>query len=139
MESEFASIVQELRVNYGKVNSYKDLLVWQRSIELVQQIYTLTSNMPESEKFGLTNQIRRASVSVASNIAEGWGVAVTGNYIHHLKIAFGLLCEVETQLVLIEKLNFISLDELSKPKNTLIETSKMLKSLILSLERNNKN
>lgn len=139
MSDNFEGIVEELKVNYGKVNSYKDLLVWHRSMELVEQIYTATTNMPENEKFGLTNQVRRASGSVASNIAEGWGVAVTGNYIHHLKIAFGSLCEVETQLLLIEKLSFVSVDELSKPKNTLIETSKMLKSLIISLERNKKN
>lgn len=129
------SVLREPRMEYGKVNSYKDLVVWQNSIELVSQIYSLTQSMPEGERFGLTSQIRRASVSVASNIAEGWGIQVTGNYLHHLKISFGSLCEVETQLILIENLNLLNHQDTSSAKSNLVEVSKMLRSLIKSLEQ----
>jgi len=139
MSGEFLNIVEEDKVTYGKINSYKDLVVWQRSMELVKEIYFVTSTMPESEKFGLTSQIRRASVSIASNIAEGWGIGVTGNYIQHLKISFGSLCEVETQLLLIERLNYLNQEKLFKANTVLLETSKMLKSLIVSLEKQRKN
>ncbi|MBI3133880.1 MAG: four helix bundle protein [Bacteroidetes bacterium] len=135
MKDEFLDIVEETNISYGKINSYKDLLVWQKGMELVKHIYSITSLMPEDEKFGLTSQIRRSAVSVPSNIAEGWGVAVTGRYIHHLKISFGSLCEVETQLTLIENLNYLPKESLSESKSSLQETSKMLRSLIASLER----
>jgi four helix bundle protein len=139
MQNEFFDIVEDNKFSYGKITSYKDLVVWQRSIELVKQIYFITGSMPDAEKFGLTSQIRRAAISVSSNIAEGWGLSVTGNYLHHLKISFGSLCEVETQLIIIEELNLIDKNELKNVKETLLETSKMLKGLIISLEKQIKN
>ncbi|MBL7898619.1 MAG: four helix bundle protein [Crocinitomicaceae bacterium] len=139
MENDIISFVEESKVQYGKINSYKDLLVWQKSMELVKCIYALSTRLPENEKFGLTSQIRRAAVSVPSNIAEGWGMAVTGNYIHHLKISFGSLCEVETQLILIIELNFVTQEESAKVKSLIYETGKMLKSLMIALEQKIKN
>ena len=81
-------------------DSFKDLVVWQRAIQLTVAVYKLTALFPDSEKFGLTNQLRRASVSVASNIAEGYGKSTKGEYILFLGHARGSNCEVETQLVI---------------------------------------
>jgi four helix bundle protein len=80
--------------------------VWQRAIQLTVAIYKLTASFPESERFGLTNQLRRASVSVASNIAEGYGRSTSGEYIQFLGDARGSNCEVQTQLVISAALGF---------------------------------
>jgi four helix bundle protein len=86
--------------------SFKDLVVWQRAIQLTLEIYNLTSSFPDSERFGLTSQLRRAAVSVASNIAEGYGRSTKGEYIQFLGHARGSACEVETQLVIAKALGF---------------------------------
>jgi four helix bundle protein len=86
--------------------SFKNLAVWQRSIELTMAVYKLTSRFPDSERFGLTNQLRRASVSVASNIAEGYGRATKGEYVQFLGHARGSNSEVETQIVISKALGF---------------------------------
>jgi four helix bundle protein len=87
-------------------DSYKDLIVWQRAIELCLEIYRLTANFPAAERFGLTNQLRRAAVSIASNIAEGYGRASTGEYRLFLGHARGSNCELQTQLILSKALEF---------------------------------
>ena len=84
--------------------SFKDLLVWQRAVQLTLAIYKLTADFPADERFGLTNQLRRASVPVASNIAEGYGRSTTGEYVLFLGHARGSNCEVQTQLVISEGL-----------------------------------
>src|SRR5580658_9340297 len=86
--------------------SFRNLAVWQRSIELTMEVYRLTSVFPDSERFGLTNQLRRASVSVASNIAEGYGRSTRGEYLQFLGHARGSNSEVETQLVIADGLGF---------------------------------
>ena len=86
--------------------SFRSLAVWQRSIELTVAVYKLTSSFPDSERFGLTNQLRRASVSVASNIAEGYGRATKGEYVQFLGHARGSNSEVETQIVISKALGF---------------------------------
>ena len=86
--------------------SFKDLIVWQRAIELTAAVYQLTSTFPETERFGLTNQLRRASVSVPPNLAEGYGRATQGEYIQFLGHARGSNLEVETQLALSQVLGF---------------------------------
>src|ERR1035441_3664615 len=86
--------------------SFKDLVVWQRSIQLTVAVYKLTSSFPPSEQFGLSNQLRRAAVSVASNIAEGYGRSTTGEYLQFLGHARGSNFEVQTQLVIAEALGF---------------------------------
>jgi len=138
MESQEINLTEEENLKYGKINSYKDLLVWQRGMELVKQIYIVTRNMPEDERFGLTSQIRRAAVSIPCNIAEGWGRDNIGNYIQHLRIANGSLCETETQILLIEMLEFIENSKLKKSKDLAEETGRMLRSLISSLEKHKK-
>ena len=86
--------------------SYKDLVVWQRAVQLTLEINRLTSTFPPSERFGLTNQMRRASVSVASNIAEGYGRSTKGEYVQFLGHARGSNCEVQTQLIIAGELGF---------------------------------
>jgi len=86
--------------------SFKDLVVWQRAVQMALEVYRLTSSYPVSERFGLTNQLRRASVSVASNIAEGYGRSTRGEYLLFLGHARGSNCEVQTQLVISLALGF---------------------------------
>jgi four helix bundle protein len=86
--------------------SFKDLVVWQRAVELSLAVYKLTGCFPPSERFGLSNQLRRALVSVASNVAEGYGRATKGEYIQFLGHARGSNCEVLTQLVIARGLHF---------------------------------
>lgn len=94
--------------------SFKDLIVWQRAVELSLAVYKLTAAFPESERFGLSNQLRRASVSVASNIAEGYGRASKGEYVQFLGHARGSNCEVQTQIVISRGLGFGSESGLKK-------------------------
>jgi len=82
--------------------SFKELEVWQRAVQLSLATYKLTSSFPDSERFGLTNQLRRASVSVASNIAEGYGRSTKGEYLQFLGHARGSNCELQTQIVIAE-------------------------------------
>ena len=87
-----------------KIKSYQDLVVWQKSIELVKQIYDLTKQFPSEEKYGLKSQLQRAAVSVPANIAEGHGRSHLGDYLRFLSIAKGSLSETETYLILAVKL-----------------------------------
>ncbi len=86
--------------------SYKDLTVWQRAIQLTVAVYSLTAGFPSTEQFGLTNQPRRASVSVASTIAEGYGRSTRGEYLQFLGHTRGSICEVQTQLEISAQLGF---------------------------------
>lgn len=79
-----------------KVKKYSELIVWQKAIELTQEVYTATRRFPKEEVYGLTSQLRRAAVSVPSNTAEGQGRKSTSEFLHHLSIAYGSLMEVET-------------------------------------------
>jgi four helix bundle protein len=88
------------------MKSYKDLIVWQKAMDLVVLIYELTSLFPTEEKFGLTSQLRRASVSIPSNIAEGYGRRNKTDNAHFLSIALGSGLEVQTQIILAERLQF---------------------------------
>jgi len=87
-------------------NTYRDLQVWQSSIDLAERIYRLTSGFPSAEIYGLTSQMRRASVSVASDIAEGWGRRSRVEYQRFIQMALGSKDELQTQLVIAERLGF---------------------------------
>lgn len=89
------------------VKSHKDLIVYQKSLDLVEQVYLLTTIFPESEKFGLTSQIRRASISIPSNIAESAGRKHKKEFIQFLYIALGSLNEIETQLEIAKRLGYM--------------------------------
>src|ERR1039457_6777990 len=110
--------------------SFRNLVVWQRSIELTIAVYKLTASFPDSERFGLTNQLRRASVSVASNIAEGYGRRTTGEYLQFLGHARGSNCEVETQLVISRGLSFGQESCCREVEALCEEVSKMLRAMM---------
>jgi four helix bundle protein len=114
-------------------DSYRDLLVWQRAIQMTIAIYRLTSGFPKEEQYGLTSQLRRAAVSVASNIAEGYGRGTRGEYKQFLGMARGSNYEVQTQLVITRELNYgdplilIDAEELSN------EVGRMLAAIMKKL------
>ena len=91
-----------------KIDSYRDLRVWQIGMKLAKQSYLLTRAFPKEEIFGLTSQIRRSAASIPANIAEGYGRDNTGDYIHFLRIAHGSLKELETHLILANEIEFLS-------------------------------
>lgn len=90
----------------GEINSYRDLLVWQQAMDLAVAAYDLTRDWPKEELYGLTSQARRASVSVAANISEGYGRESRGAYVNSLKIAQGSLKEFETHLLIAQRVGF---------------------------------
>jgi len=115
------------------VKSYKDLKVWQRSIQLVLSIYRLTANFPTEERYGLTSQLRRAGVSISSNIAEGYGRGTRKDYKQFLSIARGSTQEVQTQLFIANELGYCELLAIKEAESLSEEVSKMLYSLIQKL------
>jgi four helix bundle protein len=111
---------------------YKDLFVWRYSIDLVPLIYRITKSFPSDELFGITSQLRRAIVSVPSNIAEGQGRAHHKEFIHFLSIALGSLAEVDTLLIIAGKLGFINQSQLQEIENKILSIRKSLQKLIQS-------
>jgi four helix bundle protein len=118
-----------------RMASFKDLIVWQKAIQLSSEIYRLTASFPSSEQFGLTNQMRRASVSVASNIAEGNGRSTKGEYVLFLGHARGSNCELQTQLTIASNLGFCRKQEHEAADNLSAEISRMLNALMNKLKR----
>jgi four helix bundle protein len=114
--------------------SYQDLTVWQRAMEMTVQVYELTQGFPREEIYGLTSQLRRASVSVASNIAEGRGRISQGEFRQFLGTAQGSNFEVQTQLEVSRRLGLGSEVSLNKAGTLSVEVGKMLSSLIASLQ-----
>jgi four helix bundle protein len=117
--------------------SFRQLEVWQRAVEMTLAIYQLTKSFPDSERFGLTNQLRRAAVSVASNIAEGYGRSTRGEYIQFLGHARGSICEVETQLVIARGLGLGYTRHLDVSEELCKRVSSMLRVLIKRLRPQN--
>jgi len=98
----------------SSIKSYRDLIIWQKSIELVKLIYIVTNKFPQTEQYGLTNQLRRSAVSIPSNIAEGYGRNSTNDYKRFLQISVGSLYELETQIEISFQLNYISQTKMMK-------------------------
>ena len=115
--------------------THKDLKVWKESIDFVTLLYKVTDSFPKSELYGLTSQLRRAAVSIPSNIAEGASRNHKKEFIQYLYISLASASEVDTQLVISSNLNFINEKELSILSNKLNEISKMLQGLIKSVNR----
>ena len=115
------------------MNNYKELKVWQRAIDLAELVYSATKNFPSEEKYGMISQIRRASVSVASNIAEGAGRNTDGEFRQMLGIAYGSICEIETQLILSNRMAMIEKEKFENLSNRVAEIQKMLFGLIKKL------
>jgi four helix bundle protein len=114
-------------------SSFRELLVWQRAIQTSVAIYRLTAGFPKEETYGLTSQLRRAGVSVASNIAEGYGRGTRGEYKQFLAIARGSVLEVQTQLVIATELDFGDPKALKETMRLSEEVSKMLYALLQKL------
>ena len=112
-----------------KPQSYRDLVVWQKSIELAKQLYRLTAKFPSEEKFGLISQIRRAAVSVSSNIAEGQARNTTGEFIQFISHAEGSAAELDTQLYLSVELGFVDSTDAAPILTLIDEIRRMLNSL----------
>jgi four helix bundle protein len=115
------------------VQSYKELIVWQKAMDLVLEVYKISKNFPKDELYSLTNQIRRAVVSVPSNIAEGWGRNSRAEYLHFISIAKGSLAETETQLILACRLQYIDELQVKTSLSLREEVGKMLVALYSKL------
>ncbi len=116
-----------------KVNYYNDLKVWNKAMDLVVEVYRLQRLLPKTETYVLSDQMRRAAISVPSNIAEGHSSGGTGRYVSFLKIAKASVAELETQILLGERLNYFSEEEISSALALCQETGKMLNALISKL------
>ena len=110
--------------------NFKDLIAWQKAMELVEMVYRLTSQFPADERFGLTSQLRRAAVSIPSNIAEGQGRNSDGDFVRFLSIAYGSLREVETQLLIAVRLNYLEQPSFQPVQELCDETGRILNGLL---------
>ena len=119
--------------NQRKLSSYRDLVVGQKSVELVTAVYAATTNFPRQEVFGLTSRLRRCAVSVPSNIAEGQGRATKGEFIQFLSHARGSLFELETQLCIASKLGYLAADQTRELELKAREVARILNGLLTSL------
>ena len=117
------------------IRNYRDLVVWQKAISFVTDVYHITRQLPAEERYGLCSQIRRSAVSIPSNIAEGYGRNSIQDYIRFLQIANGSLFEFQTQLEIIKNLEYITRDHFEDLFSQSREIERMLKSLINKLRR----
>ena len=122
------------RESRGEIRGFKDLEVWQVAMQLVRECYHLTAGFPDSERFGLTNQLRRAAVSVPSNIAEGHGRGSPKNFLNFLWIANGSLAVLETQVLLAVELKFVSAIQTEHVLSLAQQVGRMLTGLRRSIE-----
>ena len=113
----------------GRVKSYRDLIVWQKSMELVERVYRMTKIFPQEELYGLSSQIRRAAVSIPSNIAEGQARKSTAEFLNFLSIAQGSRAEVETQTLIAQRLGYVTEIQIKEILSLLDEISRMLNTL----------
>ena len=116
------------------VRSYRDLRVWQHGMDLVVECYQATQRFPKSELYGLVSQMRRAAVSIPSNIAEGHGRSHTGQYVQHISIANGSLMELETQILIAARLNFLNREESRDFLSRTADLGRMIAGLLGKLQ-----
>jgi four helix bundle protein len=121
------------------IQSFRDLEVWQCAMRLVESVYAITSKFPSSELYGLTSQMWRCAVSIPSNIAEGRGRKGTREFVNFLSIAYGSLCELQTQLELAQRLRFVEKEVHERIQTQTDEVGRMLNGLTNSLNRRNSN
>lgn len=122
------------------VQSYRDLKVWQKAMELVTESYQLARLLPSSENYGLISQLQRAAASIPANIAEGHGRQHLGDYLHHLSIANGSLMELETHMLIAERLEFLRRDQIATAMEKAAELGRMLAGLrkgLVNMRRSN--
>ena len=118
------------------IKDFKDLILWQRAMDLVVEVYNLVKRIPKEELLALSDQIRRAVISIPSNIAEGQGRNSSKEFIHFLSIAKGSKAELETQLLLCVRINYLTESEIEKAMSLIEEVGKMLNSLQKKLTTN---
>ncbi|MEK7132444.1 MAG: four helix bundle protein [Patescibacteria group bacterium] len=116
------------------IKSHKDLIVWQKSVQLSLIIYRITSDFPPREMYALSSQMRRAAVSIPSNIAEGKSRGTRKDFAHFLHMSYGSAAELETQLLIAKQLNFCEDEKFNETNSLLSEVSKMLRVMIEKLE-----
>lgn len=116
------------------LRNYKDLKVWQKAYQLCLRVYKTTKDFPKHELYGITAQMRKAAVSIPSNIAEGYGRKTTKEYVQSLYIGYGSLCELETQALLSSDLEYIRKEKSDILLDEIGSVERMLKALIKSLE-----
>jgi four helix bundle protein len=116
-----------------KVRTYRDLRVWQKSMDLVEASYKLAKPLPAQETYGLISQIKRAAVSIPANIAEGHGRKRTGDFLHHLSIAHGSLMELETHFFIAQRLAYVQMANIEPLLRRTNELSRMLSGLVQKL------
>ena len=119
-----------------KTSDYRDLKVWQKAIDLTSEIYKLVKVLPNEERYALSDQIRRAVVSVPSNIAEGRGRGTNKEFVRFLLMSRGSLWEVSTQLEICERLNYLSQEDTSSARQMITEISKMINALASTFSNN---
>ena len=118
-----------------QVRTYRDLTAWQKAFDLCVDIYRATRRFPRSEVYGLAAQMQRAAVSIPSNIAEGFGRRTTADFLRSLYIAYGSICELQTQVLLATKLCYLSDKESAPLLQSIGDTERLTKALIRALER----
>jgi four helix bundle protein len=118
------------------VQHYRDLIAWQKSMDLVEDVYRLTQTFPREELYGLTSQLRRAAVSIPSNIAEGQGRGVGAEFAHHLRIANGSRQEVETQILIGIRLGYVATDVAAPVLDRCYEAGRIISGLHTSVAGN---
>ena len=118
------------------LKSYKELIVWQKSVQLVKEVFLLTNKFPKSELYGLISQMRRAAISIPSNIAEGYGRKSSKEYAQFYSIAYGSGLELETQIIIARELGFANNEDFGKVELLLEEVLKMLNSMISKMKLN---
>lgn len=116
------------------VQSYRDLVAWQKSFQLVLAVYRGTQVFPKTETYGLVTQLRRAAVSIPSNIAEGHARTTTGEFKHFLGIAMGSLAEVETQILLCQSLGYVAAEDSESLLESGAEVGKIIHGLLRALK-----
>lgn len=117
------------------IRTYEDLLIWQKSMNLVTKIYLFSNQIPSCELYGLTSQIRRCAISIPSNIAEGYGRNSKPEFIRFLRIAMGSLFELQTQIRIAYNLKYISIDDFNIVFNDTKEIERMLSAFIQSIKK----
>lgn len=122
----------------GTINSYKDLIVWQKAIELVKEVFELTKQFPKEEMYGISSQMRRAAVSIPSNIAEGSGRRFSNEWSQFYSFAYGSTLELETQLIISRDLKLAPTSSFTKSFALIEEISKIIWTISRNLKKGNK-
>jgi four helix bundle protein len=118
---------------------YQDLVAWQKAMELVTAVYRATHGWPHEEQYGLTSQVRRAAVAIPSNLAEGHGRSGRREFAHHVSIAYGSLCELETQLLIAERLDYSDAEATQSLMDRIAEVRRLTSGLLRSLQTSTPN